>query len=735
LESQDEINATCKELFGIEKPSWDMVIGCADFLETAYLHEHDHPVLNILDVQIVEKRILINAEGLNVMNILLNPQKVNNTSAGSVQEEQVSDKGPHEFSFKSLRVKKCKDPSLPMKIEGEFGTYNKMKEIVKEDWVALNHTCNLPFMIFSQPVGFVLRNCVKDNKVYVYIYLSLLTNINQRTLYSTTQRLSYEDGILANMTSTISQSQAKFVQSTQIIIHPYIIATKDDGGVVKKDLILRSPLTDCKPALLEKNDDFAKAKYVAALLDSEVLIKSILNVCGERDITKVFRNMPNEREVARMGDVMYSMILFINFCGYMNQRFKNFKSYNSFLRLYDHLNEVVAKKGDYGFKLSRNHLTESNIVFLCRLLFRSLCPKLGIMVAEGNGRNYCACLAYSRCRNLNMFLSKPIEVDKELEEPNFEYISPLIPCDYVVHKHDCDFLPEHPYANLQEKYIELSSRSYKDSSASQKITCLEFSEQFFFVHVDKNPVNALNTPYEISEKWPMEFKMENEQFVPTEASNKSFLNETNDVTLSTNNDSGKKKDPLEEAKKVKKVDWLDFVMKKWLFDKKEAFFNEITKKDDIMTNVLPHFKKFSKNWNENYPKPRYNQRTAFAAYFASIMSENVTNDLFGRMNIVRSMSIYLCGLSCNMKDEEGNNVSGKLIDSLRLLVKTNGVVSKSTHASDQFTTLLRNAWMKKDDEVVGVTVEQLYEVRYCDLNLFYLLYNLLFYFCPQITDL
>jgi hypothetical protein len=152
-------------------------------------------------------------------------------------------------------------------------------------------------------------------------------------------------------------------------------------------------------------------------------------------------------------------------------------------------------------------------------------------------------------------------------------------------------------------------------------------------------------------------------------------------------------------------------MKKWLFDKKEAFFNEITKKDDIMTNVFPHFKKFSKNWQEKYPKPRYNQRTAFAAHFASIMSDNTTNDLFGRMNIVRSMSIYLCGLSCNMKDEDGKNVSGKLIDSLRLLVKTNGVVSKPTQDSNKFTTLLRNAWMKKDDEVVGVTVEQLYEVR------------------------
>jgi hypothetical protein len=65
-------------MFGLPEPKLTMIIGFAFFLETAYKHESEHPLINILNIKIDEnqKNVSFDSEGINIMYTLLNPQEV-----------------------------------------------------------------------------------------------------------------------------------------------------------------------------------------------------------------------------------------------------------------------------------------------------------------------------------------------------------------------------------------------------------------------------------------------------------------------------------------------------------------------------------------------------------------------------------------------------------------------------------------------------------------------------------
>jgi hypothetical protein len=560
-------------------------------------------------------------------------------------------------------------------------------------------------MILTEPVGFCLKKRKTDNRIYVYIYVTLLTDINQRRLVSHNVKFSHKEGkgILGNMISEANDAGVQSVDSNPILIHPYAITVNDDIDAFDqtKDLDLRSPLADCKPSLLNNAscDHFATTKYVAKMLEnSREIIDFLKDISGKDHITEIFPNHPSDGELRRIPATLYGVVIFINFCDFMNKRYNDFKSLNSYKHLFHDLNKLIIERSLENM-VSAHFATSCNIMYTCRLMFRYLCPSLGIMIAEGNGRNYSACLAYCRCQNMNQFLNKPIDVDKALPFPNFAFISAHISCDFVIHMHDPDRVSTHPYSEgIKNGYKQLSVRSYNDSKASLNLTCHEFADQYFPRDTDEH--YNLNTPFEIALKWPLNFKMDVENF------------------LKTNNKKGGEKvrskpqrgDDENDANVVKGSDkdipknMIVFMYSRWMYYKKEYFFAELLKKDDIMRYIKPDYRRFEEKWRDLYPEET-TLEGAYLKHFLEESTDNPTRKIFAKMNMSKMLSIYLCGLVVNPKVEHS-----ELSSDVNTLVKTNGLNRADILPDENYETALWCPWKKTNDaESIDVFVS--YQVR------------------------
>jgi hypothetical protein len=269
---------------------------------------------------------------------------------------------------------------------------------------------------------------------------------------------------------------------------------------------------------------------------------------------------------------------------------------------------------------------------------------------------------------MNAFIQRSYPKEDALCLPNFDYISRKIPCDYVVHEHNQNTVITHPYAKVKTQYLALSERSYNDSHASQSLTCHEFADHFFFRYVDVVTDADFNVPFETRPLWPDEFKSKNDR----------FLHENSEGGIDD------QMPPTRSSSEGKTQDWLEFIMNQWLYSKKEFFFSEVAKKADIMRHILPEYKLWLSTWQKDNVGNSVNSKEAdFATYCSSIYTENQTTDVFNT-NILRTMSIFLCGMSCE-------SPSGELMNALKQVLKTNGEFKKE-YPTDIFNTQLHSAW-------------------------------------------
>jgi hypothetical protein len=699
LDDSHKIKKVCVTLFGTYKVTLTMLYSMAIFLEEAYLHDDAHPIFGILRIQQQLGTIKANSEAINVMRILLMPQKSSDTNLDIPDIHLETDKPKYPFIYKSLRFKVGDDPSNNFAINGYISEEKLgLKSILKNKWIGLNHTCNLPFMYFSQPIGFTLMQSVPSNKVFVYIYLSLLPNINSRRLTSDNERLNHQDdvkGIVSNMSSNEISKDATRIDSNRIILHPIYIKEKTDVLNNPKDLDITSPLADNAPATMPSglpasNDRFANGKFVASHIPPDVMIECMIRLLGIVELEDVFTNIPSEMDIHQMGSLSYSLVLYINLYEALNKRYSNFMAFNCYVQFFDDMNEIIVKnRSDVPTTLTRKHLEGCNVYHICRLMFRFLCGNIGIMIPEGNGRNYSACLAYTRCTssNINMYLNDSIDKKKALGEPNLDYISPHIICDYIIHKHDDNIIYPFPYEKNRLMYFKLSRSSYNDSKASQSMSCRDFAERFFSVYVDQSNSDNPNQdylPYEIRQVWPFKFKQESERFL--------------DESILPKKKSGKIYSETKEN--IESRGWAMFALNKWLSERKRVFFEQLCKNDDIMQHVKTEFKQWNREWNDQARSGKnidgFSKEEAFLNHLCTIYEENVSSDFFQRMNIIRMMSLYLSGLICSAKND-----CGELFLCLRSMLRTNGAVPSNANNNDdiiaenEYTITLHCAWVEE----------------------------------------
>jgi hypothetical protein len=696
LPDKNSIENVCRQLFETSEPDLASLYSLARFLEMAYLHENKYPILNLLDMKETQHNVFTaNSEGLNIMWILLVPQQIKKEDARTVVPTPAVDNNSyvtkHQFSYGNLQLKFSRNPVKEFPLKGHVSDEceDGLKEKVRDDWIAFHHSCNLPFMNLSQPLGFSLQKDSKSERVYVYIYLTLLPNINSRRLSTDNERLNHgleKKGILTNMTSaTISYDDYK-IDSTPIIIHPFIIQELKDQDVdTSKHLDLRSPLTDnAEFARNSGNDLFANGKYVASLIDKhESISEFICKIFGDNSLETIFSDLPNNDEVEKMGNFCYGVLLYINFYKAINNHYNDFKTFKSYVRLFDNLNQcLVDQKPGVMVKLSRHHLKENNVFFISRLMFRFICNNIGLLIPEGNGRNYAACLAFTRCQSelINQYLNKPIPAEDCLPEPNLEYIAPHISCDYVVHKHNDNLLNNFPYDANRNIYIKLSERSYNDSHSSQVISCRDFGERYFTMSIDKHSgTNACIhecIPYEVREAWPKTFKQDTANFYVAIETVTEVIKQKKRKSTSVSDS---------QQKVTKDTDWASFAVAKWASQRKSLFLKDLYQRKDIMQHVRPEYRGWISKWHErnaNSPDTQSNFDEDFLNHLITVHEANITSELFPKMNILRLMSLYLAGLLCSAKDN-----SGELLDCARIMVKTNGVKNQASGPKN----------MKKDD--------------------------------------
>jgi hypothetical protein len=445
-------------------------------------------------------------------------------------------------------------------------------------------------------------------------------------------------------------------------------------------LYLRSPLIDNIVGVKSGNTNFANEKYVASLLHPDVITSLILKISDKTDLSEVFYNLPEPRDIQKMGNLMYSTLLFINLYEYMNSTFDEFSSTEAYIKLFHFLNKALD--GEKIPMIPTFHLYKSNMAYICRLMFRALDPSLGIMIPEGNGRNYSACSALARCRIMNVFINKPFEESKSLDFPNLLFIKNHISCDYVVHKHKSSSQSSTPYGSaIRIGYFQLSIKSYNNSNASQKIHCHNFAETFFRQKIDPSLVNNVDlTPLEIREFWPMSFKEDCRRFL---------INKTKERT---------------------RENWMDLAKYSWLSMKKKEIFVELCAKKDLMDVIQIANQKLLPKLKNNPNDDSYDEMQAVAENLLVSMTDNIKTNFFDPMNIPRCLSLLLSGLACYKKDMEH---SVELMKELRTFIFTNGVSSNSDIVlTNDWTRKLQCAWLPKESRE-SMTDNKIYSVSTC----------------------
>lgn len=714
LSTESELNDCLFALFGKDQDSPNKVsvgdiFGMAIFLDYAYYHDNDYPIINLLSpvIDLDNLTVEVDSEGINIMNILLNPQKIEIAEV----DMQLTNKGGWtitsgekiDFLLNSLQFKSSENPSAEsLPIIGNIGSIrSQLKKILVDKWSAVSYTCNLPVMWLSQPLGYCLKRKISDKRVYVYIYLTLTTNVNQRRIVSTNEKLSWKKpGIVASMTNDEMESNTKTVDGSPIVIHPFFVLTNGSLSAINKSLDLRSPLANSIPSTIPnrkglKTEHFSSAAYHAGVISVSKMKKCMKLFLNENELSTVFEDVPKKNNL-EIYDFLGGVVLFINFYQMLNKKFNNFQSRDDFIKLYFHMVPQVdaeVESAAFGFKFPSNYqIRYGNVVFIARLMFRILIKDIAIMILEGNGRNYSACLAYTQCRDMNMFLNKPISKDLALNDPNYEFIARPIQCDYILHPRSLTMkkCPTYEYADVKEIYTKISAISFTNSQSSKNLSCFEFADTYFLSHVKVSleEEKEMYFPLETMEKWPLEFKSKNRNF-QLDAREKERVKAEAKLAAS----GKKRKRVLIETEDENESDWVMFITTYWMKEKKKLFFEKLLEKEFIIKQIKGDYN----DYNSKRSTEKFSDED-FVEHLYKSDRHNPRSDLFEKANIVRCMSTLLSGIICFSKDngEEGQGNQQDSIDTIGTLVKTNGIIT-TEFDHRLFSTSMTCSWLKKDD--------------------------------------
>lgn len=694
---RNALNEVMMKLFGRTAAVAADLFGMAMFLEKSYLHDSLHPLLDLVfkHVKLIKNgevnfEVEVNCVGIATMLTLLCPQEVTGVALDAKsneylskigkteEEEQGSDDEKKLFIFKQVSFKATSDPKQPFKKERNFlGDYqvDELYPFCTNHWISIENRCILPWLYLCQPCGFVLKGNVDEDNVLVYIYTSLTTNTNQRRLTDTEDRLYQTIRTLSSPTDQTTDVGAT-VDGTMLMVHPFEI--KEVHERKKGHLNLFSPLSSCLPDSELGYPSFCGSKYTAGLLPFEKKLLELLQyACGVNvgtGLDSVFDDSslpPNMLKVKC--PMLYGMLLYINVCDKVCSTYNCFSSRNDFVKLLCRLVTRIQEHGAFTFP-TRHHVLSSNVAHISRLVFRYCFPDMGMMIIDGNCRNYSACCAYSRCRNWNRYLAEPMSIDSEdyLGEPNYEAISRLIACDFIMPPcNDIMLKSSTPYNNMEKGFQHASQVNYALCNSGRKLTCQQIAHSLFTTYVldvVKEERHTTYFPIEIRSSWTADFKQA------------SYNLQKKELELI------KQKDDLEQN------NWLNFASEYWLRSKIDNFYNHI-----MQTNpeFLGKFLIKLIQCQQNKRNPSLQVMIKYLGDNDKLLNRNFLNGgPFG--TLITSMVQYLFLLVCEskaMSDVSG----GELIETLSYMVGNNGCGHNNRKSCPGTTMELRNGWIDYDD--------------------------------------
>lgn len=638
-----------------------------------------------------EKLAIISVDGLNILNILVHPQAVramdDETWNNILATRKEVDKKKIPFLYGNLKVKTVEFGSSG----AQYSTVTKFDKLrrktedfasfVKENWFSIQDSCYLPFMNFAQPLGFELIK-KKNEALCVYIHLTMLPPANQRRLSSNEEKIqmSGDGSIVANMIkeNALQNCGGLTVDSSPIMVHPFNFTedrldrdhyNMEDPNDV--DLFLENPLTDCltketssrtsgehyKVNEEGKSNDVnvsdigeQRRRYSCRALPPALLLTYITTICGVSALEDIFTHLPTEEDITEMGEQFYATILYINFKDYLYEKYNSFSSLSSYVHFALDLLFIVKQKLP-NLPLAAESMKRGNALFLGRLLFRYLAPTLGIMIPEGNGRNFSSCIVHSRRKKYNHIQHFQLAMSKQVPMPDFRYLHSSIVCEYIVKPAPRDIrLGFRSYPNtILEKFWLLSKDAYTRSQSSVPNFCIQFADTYL---LNNKTLLLGNLAYGMRSDWSKEIR-------------------ANLLYISAKRDE-------EKTKKARVLNpFSEHLLTQWLSHQKKTYFDALAGNRDILQIVLPEQRRFlaTSNQKDNFT----DLRPVYIEMLKEKYQKNEISEIYD-FNLPVTMSLMLCGLVCPTRDVFNNDS----FNQLRQLVSCNGLVPKKQHKENVY---------------------------------------------------
>jgi hypothetical protein len=641
-----EIETISSQVFGSNEPSLETVLGIADLVESAYLHEYTSPIIQLFMFIPQHDFINASAEGLNVLNILLRPQEIEGSNSPNFSDKEPESENVEfqlSVSIGNLKIWTSDDPSkLKFALVGNLKTL-KNESTISNSYAMMNDFIVLPMMYFCQPLGFLLEEDA-NGKVYVYIFLTLLTDVNQRKLGVDSGRITKKSGILGTMLQQGQVSEFN-VDSVPVIVHPFIVDDNEGKNNSKLQSGLVSPLGTLQPQ--QKREglgfEFGEEIFTAGCLLPGTLKQMICDLVGSRDQQSTVQmsssDIPHIQKNIYNAYIQSAAIL-TTFLSQLYKRFGSFQSLDDFVNFGHFLRNNWMLKTGNRHSVNFTPVMNVNVMHTCRLFFRAIVPRLALMIPEGNGRNYCTHLAFSRCEDIDFYLNKPLPKELALPLPNFWYIGQQIMCKYLI-PINSGRISRYPYTQeIREKFRAVSLKAATDTHSSAQISCSDFAIDYFHHSMlEEMTTNSLGLPYETRKVWPQEVRhrvfgflqgevMEDTQKDPQSVKapkNKSKRNDTSET------------EPRESRSLFMCLNRL------WNIAKKEKFYAYVLKTVGVLQLIGNEFKKVENEFHKNFTvEDSINLNEMYFEEFKKTFDDSFPERYMARMTIFRAMTLYLC---------------------------------------------------------------------------------------------
>lgn len=482
-----------------------------NYLSNVYLWDVKYVLFSLMKVKVNQKKqteLTINSSALKIMHILLFPQSTSSERKKSSDdwEKQNNDSIQNAFfspnpgmllNYEDIVASSTIDPAQASSflVEKKLREHKDLKHFIKNNWMAFRADLSLPTLSLFQPMGATLK-MDRNGLVYVYIYITLVPHVN-------TRKTVYDTRVVPILHSMINENPTKELSSSKIEFHGYRITERFHRDLIpERDFWIESPVN-----LENGPTEFANKSYVANALNFGHIKDRIERFigCTENGLFDYNQSDIDTFTQSCGDETLAGALILLNFMTLIETKYNRFITYEDYQNFFDDLNYQLHQAKNWSLPLTMRK--KENVIHCTRCLFRRFFADVGIMLPEGQARNYGFLLAASRVELYDKCLYTNIPFDRALPEPNIAYMGTTILCKYILHadKELGDKFTPYP-RSLVEKYKILSDAAMMQANQSARSSHQEFLLEYYTMVYVNGQNNDLFYPYELRNTWPVDVK-------------------------------------------------------------------------------------------------------------------------------------------------------------------------------------------------------------------------------------